>query len=41
MGVLGIPKGQGRQDTEDRRLNTEDGFPVNRDVRFTATSLRH
>jgi hypothetical protein len=31
----------GREKTEDRRQDREEGFPMNRDVRFTATSLRH
>jgi len=31
----------GRQNPGDRRQNPEDGFPMNRDVRFTATWLRH
>jgi len=33
--------GRAGEKTEDRRQNLEEGFPMNLDVRFTATSLRH
>jgi hypothetical protein len=33
--------GDRRQETGDRRQNPEEGFPMNRDVRFIATWLRH
>jgi len=34
-------RGDRRQETEDRRQKAEEGFPMNRDICFAATSLRH